>query len=547
MKKTRIQYLLGALIIAVLTFTACTEDNSMTVNNDPNQKSDTEIKSDDPVIIALSNIPGVHNVSKKYSDIVEYSDKGAEKTDSVYIFYIDQPIDYKNASKGTYEHRCKLHFKGFDKNVVVYTNGYAMEPECLPFYDLAVEYDANQLDIEHRYFGESLPENFEDLHMTYFDADQQAHNIHNIVSTLRKELFKKGKWLSTGTSKCGITTALQAYYSDLYGWKDFDVFVPFCAPFIKGITINDGSFCCEDNELGTYLWKVCGNGYAKGTPEQIAYERLLKIPYYVCTNEKIRQSAIKATTNADPAGYAKILKQFNEKSSYSTGDLTKDLAAFSLHMYYAALNQKFSSVQYSIWKSLVPDPEFLASDKATDEDFIAFEKFYVMDEEALKKEIENLKGSRATEEETYWNFLVTRRKSSSAPYYIQAFKELGYFGIDYSTVDGQYLTAQQCFNVNYQSTIQAIYNGVYKQDKGKLMTDFREWVKTEKTMPIVFVYAHNDGWTGAGITPDRTGGNSMIVSIVDGIATHNDYFRNDKYYEPKTRQAIVEAINKFIK
>jgi hypothetical protein len=216
-------------------------------------------------------------------------------------------------------------------------------------------------------------------------------------------------------------------------------------------------------------------------------------------------------------------------------------------MYYAALSQKFSSVQYSIWKSLVPDPEFLASDKATDEDFIAFEKFYVMDEEALKKEIENLKGSRATEEETYWNFLVTLRKNSSAPYYIQAFKELGYFGIDYSTVDGQYLTAQQCFNVNYQNTIQAIYNGVYKQDKGKLMTDFREWVKTEKTMPIVFVYAHNDGWTGAGITPDRTGGNSMIVSLVDGIATHNDYFRNDKYYEPKTRQAIVEAINKFIK
>ena len=163
----------------------------MTVNNDPNLKSDTEIKSDDPVIIALSNIPGVHNVSKKYSDIVEYGDKGAEHTDSVYIFYIDQPIDYKNASKGTYEHRCKLHFKGFDKNVVVYTNGYAMVPECLPFNDLAVEYDANQLDIEHRYFGESLPENLEDLHMTYFDADQQAHNIHNIVSTLRKELFKK--------------------------------------------------------------------------------------------------------------------------------------------------------------------------------------------------------------------------------------------------------------------------------------------------------------------------------------------------------------------
>ncbi len=546
MKKTKTLYFLASILFAALSFTACTEDNSMALIETPKKNNPVS----DPVIRALSKVPGVYGISVKHYDTSELEKDKIDKTllnDSVYIFYVEQPVDYKDPSMGYYSHRCKLRFKDFDKNVVVYTNGYDMYPSVTRPHDLALEFDANELYIEHRYFGESLPENFEDVSLTYLNADQQAHNIHNIVSALRSTIFTQGKWISTGTSKCGITTALQAYYSDMYGWKDIDVFVPFCAPFINGITFQDGSFCCDDNIVGTYLWETCGNGYEKGSTEQIAYERLRKIPYYICTNEKIRQAANHAMSLAAPTEYVKIIKQYNDKSTLSTGDLTKDITAFSINLYYILLYRKFSYVNYSKWASLVPDPELLASDEATQKDFDDFEKFISMDEEAVEKALKKNQSATRSAIEDHWDFLEKRRQDTTAPYEVQAYKELGGLGIDYSLVDGQYLTAQQCFNVNYILTKQYTFERTYTQDKGQLMRDFNQWVKTESTMPIVFVYAYNDPWTGAGITPDKVKDNPMVTSIIDYIAVHNHYIRDPESFMPESRQAIVGAINKFLK
>ena len=44
-----------------------------------------------------------------------------------------------------------------------------------------------------------------------------------------------GKWLSTGTSKGGITSAFYAYFSEKKGYNDIDVYIPFCAPFCKSL------------------------------------------------------------------------------------------------------------------------------------------------------------------------------------------------------------------------------------------------------------------------------------------------------------------------
>lgn len=546
MKKTKTLYFLACILSAALLFTACTEDNSMTLIETPKKA----INVSDPVIKALSQVPGIYGISVKFYDTTGLKENEIDKTllnDSVYIFYSRQPVDYKDPSKGFYDHRCKLRFKGFDKNVVVYTNGYNMSPSVSSPHDLALEYDANELYIEHRYFGESLPENFENLSLTYLNADQQAHNIHNIVSALRSAVFTQGNWISTGTSKGGITTALQAYYSDMYGWDDIDVFVPFCAPFITGISYPDGSFCCDDSRVGLYLWATCGNGYEKGSTEQIAYERLCKIPYYICTNEKIRQAANHAMSIYNPAYYAKIIKQYNDKSTLSTGDLTKDITAFTIFCYYELLFSKFSYVTYSKWASMVPDPELLASDKATDSDFEKFENFISMDDIALEKELNKNSSTTRSTIEDYWDFLRKRRTIESTPYLVQAYKELGIAGTDYSLVDGKYLTYQQCLNVNYIFTQQYTYERTYTQDKGQLMRDFNQWVKTESTMPIVFVYAYNDPWTGAGITPEKVKDNPMIFSIIDGIATHNHFIRNPQYFLPESRQAILGAINKYLK
>ena len=566
MKQIR-YYMLAAL--ATMMLVGCTEDNNMDAIPQPVPAG---IPETDEVIKALSDIPGVTNVrlvDEENTD--DYS--GAGETESLeanrragetayvpsYTFSFEQPIDHNNPELGTYLQACRLRYKGAEKNVVVLTHGYNME-----YYDtdLATQLDANQLNIEHRYFGQSLPEPFDNVDMTYLNSNQQARDIHNIVSTLKKYLFKTGKWASTGTSKDGITTALQAYWSDYYKWTDFNVYVPFCAPFLTGTDYTDGTHSCNDITPGTYLKDVCGYGYEAGSKEVIAYERLRKIPQLICTNAKIRAAANKAVYQADPASYGKIIEQYNAKSPMSTGDQTKDVTAFTLYTYYNALFSKFSYVQFYTWADIVPDLKPLEDGTATEDQWIFFMQFIVMDSKALDKYLadqQKKKTSQAmrrglTKEEEQWDFLRFRRESPRAPYNIQAFTELGSADNDYSLVNTTgYLKADDCLNVNYMFSTQALYEkcgkaGIYKQDGGYLMKDFRKWAETESTQPIIFVYAYNDPWTGGGISDEAISKNpNMLVKVVDGLATHTDVFLHREFYTKESETTIVNALNKFLK
>ena len=566
MKQIR-YYMLAAL--ATMMLVGCTEDNNMDAIPQPVPAG---IPETDEVIKALSDIPGVTNVrlvDEENTD--DYS--GAGETESLeanrragetayvpsYTFSFEQPIDHNNPELGTYLQACRLRYKGAEKNVVVLTHGYNME-----YYDtdLATQLDANQLNIEHRYFGQSLPEAFDNVDMTYLNSNQQARDIHNIVSTLKKYLFKTGKWASTGTSKDGITTALQAYWSDYYKWTDFNVYVPFCAPFLTGTDYTDGTHSCNDITPGTYLKDICGYGYEAGSKEAIAYERLRKIPQLICTNAKIRAAANKAVYQADPVSYQKILEQYNAKSPMSTGDQTKDVTAFTLYTYYNALFSKFSYVQFYTWADIVPDLKPLEDGTATEDQWIFFMQFIVMDSKALDKYLadqQKKKTSQAmrrglTKEEEQWDFLRFRRESPRAPYNIQAFTELGSADNDYSLVNTTgYLKADDCLNVNYMFSTQALYEkcgkaGIYKQDGGYLMKDFRKWAETENTQPIIFVYAYNDPWTGGGISDEAISKNpNMLVKVVDGLATHTDVFLHREFYTKESETTIVNALNKFLK
>ena len=537
-----------SILMALTLCAGCAGDDSLTEIALLQKKVQ---ETDDEVVKALKAIPEISDIKIGAETVygIDAETNELKKTDmNTYNFNFTQPVDYQNPSSGTYTQRVRLIFKGFDKNVVLYSHGYAFNNDMTEYTPLAAHLDANQIEVEHRYFGNSLPENFEDSRMTYLNADQQAHDIHNIVSTLRKSIFCNGKWASTGVSKDGITTALQAYYSDKYNWHDIDVFVPFCAPFLTGTTNSDGSFSCMDSAPGVYLHKTCGSGYKAGTAEAIGYERLRKIPYYICTNEKIRQTAIEAAYNVDPAAYQKILNQYHQKSEYSTGDLNKDLTAFAISSYLDKLYDKFSNVLYSRWASLIPDIDEFASGRIDDEDFDVLKKFFFWGSKEVKKELAKTETvTRGSVSDIYWDFLQYRRAVSSAAYRIQGFKELGIAVHDYSCVDGTFLTAKQCYDVNYIFTEQSRYQGAYPQDRGKLMKDFLAWVEKETTMPLIFVYARNDPWTGGGITSDRVKLSPMVVSVVDSIAMHNDRFHSRRYYTQTSENAIVEALNKFLK
>lgn len=524
-----------ASLTAVLTLlTACSVDNSMTELKQEEQQENTATDETDDVTKALLSVEGVSDVT------IRHDDDG----NKVYSFTYKQYIDHHNMSKGLFKQQASLRFKGFDKDVVLYTHGYGMPDKVTEYTDVSKLLDANQLNIEHRYFGNSMPEGKESVTFTYMDADQQANDIHDLVSELKAKVFQTSKWISTGVSKDGITTALQAYYSDLYGWDDIDVFVPFCAPFLSGEQYGDGTFSCDDKSIGKYIHDVCGYGYEEGTEEAIGYQRLRLIPYYICTNPDIRDAAIKAYYKSLPDQYAKVVEQYNTHSDLSTGDLTKDLAAFAIYSYYQFVFGWFASISYSQWASLIPDVEQLASGNATRLDFERFSNFLSMNVRSLQILISQNSTRGKTEQQ--WRLLKEMHKSDIMPYYVQGFKELGTAGDDYSLVDGTYLTAEQCERVNYIFTIQYAYEGLFEQDKGMLMRNFLSWLKTESTKPIIFVYGYNDPWTGGAIPDETAASNPMVQKLVDPIAVHNDYISTPGYYEPTTTNAIKAALKKFM-
>ncbi|MHC5202568.1 S28 family serine protease [Myroides sp. LJL119] len=140
-----------------------------------------------------------------------------------YQLKVRQPIDHNDESKGYFDQSVYYIHRGFDRPTVMETNGYTLShgQTELPKY-----FDTNYLSVEHRFFGDSTPN---DTPYQYLTLEQATGDLHQ-VNQLFKELYK-GKWISTGISKGGQTTIFYKYFYP----DDVDVAVPYVAPFNKSL------------------------------------------------------------------------------------------------------------------------------------------------------------------------------------------------------------------------------------------------------------------------------------------------------------------------
>lgn len=141
-------------------------------------------------------------------------------TDAAFELRIKQPIDHSKPERGYFYQRAFLTHRGFDQPTVLVTEGYAQSRNYLS--EPSELLNANQLIVEHRYFGRSMPENVD---YTYLTLEQVTADLHKIVS-LFKQIYSQ-KWISTGISKGGQTTI---YYRYFYP-NDVEVSIPYVAPF----------------------------------------------------------------------------------------------------------------------------------------------------------------------------------------------------------------------------------------------------------------------------------------------------------------------------
>jgi hypothetical protein len=140
-----------------------------------------------------------------------------------FLVNVRQPIDHLNPSKGSFPQRVFVSHLSYDNPVVFITEGYGGGYAAGKRYldELCPLLKANQIFVEHRFFGKSVPDsmNWKDLTVENAAADQ-----HYVL-----ELFKKiyvHKWVNTGISKGGETAL---YHRMLYP-NDVEVSVPFVAP-----------------------------------------------------------------------------------------------------------------------------------------------------------------------------------------------------------------------------------------------------------------------------------------------------------------------------
>ncbi len=140
-----------------------------------------------------------------------------------YMLRIRQPLDHADPGKGYFFQRVQLTHHGFEQPVLMQTQGYEL---FLGKHELENALDANHLNCEHRFFGESLPDT---MAWPYLTLEQVAADLHHI-NTLFRQIYG-GVWISSGISKGGQTTIFYAYFYP----DDTEVAIPYVAPFNNGL------------------------------------------------------------------------------------------------------------------------------------------------------------------------------------------------------------------------------------------------------------------------------------------------------------------------
>lgn len=201
MKRT-IWYLFFALTISVAQLGCAT---SKGVNN--------EVVQSQKLLDKLKAIPQVSKVN-----VLETKDHFVEH----YEIWFEQKASPENPESATFKQRVLLAHSSNKAPVIVELQGYQIHSPKAG--ELAKMFQGNQITIEHRFFANSVPNGeipWEDLTVKNTATDQ-----HIIIEALKKAIYPKNKFLSTGISKGGQTTMLhRSYYPD-----DVDASVCYVAP-----------------------------------------------------------------------------------------------------------------------------------------------------------------------------------------------------------------------------------------------------------------------------------------------------------------------------
>jgi len=505
--------------------------------------------------------------------------KGSGMTEGVdtVTFYMKQRLDYKQTDtskpNGLLQRVTIIRFVGADQPTVIHTNGYSTDAAGLYLCHLASALGANMIEVEHRYTGYSFPtmdcyeknggflnnKNF----WNYNRAEQQSTDIAYVVNTLKKLKIFTGKWVSTGTSKSGMTTTFLAMHHP----ETCDVYVPFCAPFCQ----------LMDEDLGYWAGKGYGD-ILKETNEAdyqkwlVSWDRVRNFE----KNAKLRAEMIKRKNAEMAASYP----------LYVPNDTASLMLIY--RQYVAECFAKASYMHMDDWYDLVPSAVGVNDDVSQaycDSMYLFLTISYDSLQSHNDKKNQNAASikRRADMINRYTDMLNTydmmnrtqqRRAQGEDPatgldsaiysldaYYVQTMYELGNYADDYTMVKDNLMPLlgedgmKELYDMNlifnnsqYKPVAEAIgLNTTTPPYKplDPIGPKVKEFVKSTNAK-MVFVYGGNDPWTQAGIK-DEDFSQTNIARFVVPNGTHNDIVMSPRYSsDPTIGQKIVDKVKEML-
>lgn len=249
---------------------------------------------------------------------------------------LEQPLDHEDPAGPGFAQRIRLSHIGAERPVVLITEGYALYDNQVR--ELAELLDANQIRVEHRYFGESVPDEPE---WSLLNIRQAAEDHHRVVELLRA--FYPGPWISTGWSKGGQTAIFHRFFfpDDVAATVAYDAPLNLAAEDERIDRFFDevGTADCrqrlialqrevlsrKDEILPRFRWYARGKGYeySVGVEKGLEYV-VLEYPFSFWQYHRIPCEQIpQAGAEADA-----LLEHLNEVVSFrSYADSSKDSAA----------------------------------------------------------------------------------------------------------------------------------------------------------------------------------------------------------------------------
>ena len=186
----------------------------------------------DPNMLVIEKLSKLEGVSFKTIN-------GDDTYRQCFELSVEQPLDHENPNSEKFTQRVYLSHLDLNKPVVFITEGYSAGRNYIS--ELSDFIQANQIIVEHRFFGKSVPDSIKWNFLNLKQATADLHRINKLLKSIYKE-----KWVSSGISKGGQTSISYRYFYP----EDVSATVPYVAPLnLKN----------EDPRLTTFISEKVAN------------------------------------------------------------------------------------------------------------------------------------------------------------------------------------------------------------------------------------------------------------------------------------------------